>query len=468
MNYKNEHFKIFEKEYEDQFDDYRKENVDEKEKYINEKLSQLPIHQLLHQLPLCCLLWAFDCTSLYPSAMWDELSKFPKIETGYAFTTDMNDELVEKFNNQTFTQVSAILKIKYYNPKNLIVQDLPLKEKENKIEINRMRNGYITQVLTSVDIQEIVKIGGIIIQIYEGVIYREIFKISPFKKIIDELFALRQKYKDEGNEVMQLLVKLVMNALYGEFLRKEILESYKCKSEMWMMTEYDERVIDYQKINNGNYIVKMKDDEGLQDEVQKVNNLPLQLAVFILSNSKRIMNNFLHAIDGFYSNDVYYTDTDSLYIENKHWNKLKEKTLIGKNLAQGKNDYGNGGIFYALFLAPKIKYCLTINEYAVINEHKCFKGFTNVSDNLNRKEYFKMGNGDNLVAKVPLSWKKSFSQGVVIPHKMRNCNKCTKDQLCDGCDILVNQRKEFSANLNELKREKPNDFSHMLPKYIIT
>ena len=225
--------------------------------------------------------------------MWDELSIFPKIETGYAFTPDMNDELVEKFNNQTFTQGSAILKIKYYNPKKLIVQHLPVKEKENKIEINRMRNGYITQVLTSVDIQEIVKIGGIIIQIYEGVIYRENFKISPFKKIIDELFALRQKYKDEGNEVMQLLVQLIVDALYGEFLRKEILESYKCKSELWMMTEYDERVIDYEKVNNGNYIVKLKDDEGLQDEVKKVNTLPLQLVVFILSNSRRIMNNFI-------------------------------------------------------------------------------------------------------------------------------------------------------------------------------
>ena len=130
MNYKNEHFKIFEKEYEDQFDDYRKENVDEKENYINEKLSQLPIHQLLQQLPLCDLLWAFDCTSLYPSAMWDELSKFPKIGTGYACTPVMNDELVEKFNNQTFTQGSAILKIKYYNPKNLIVQHLPAKKRK--------------------------------------------------------------------------------------------------------------------------------------------------------------------------------------------------------------------------------------------------------------------------------------------------------------------------------------------------
>ena len=77
-----------------------------------------------------------------------------------------------------------------------------------------------------------------------------------------------------------------------------------------------------------------------------------------------------------------------------------------------------------------------------------------------------MSNGDKLRAKIPLSWKKSFSQGVVIPHKMKNCNKSTKEVLCVAFDKLVNQNKEFSANLNELKREKPNDLGHMLPKYI--
>ena len=89
-----------------------------------------------------------------------------------------------------------------------------------------------------------------------------------------------------------------------------------------MMTEYDERVLDYQRIIYGSYIVKMKDDERLQDEVKKVNTMPLHLGSFVLSNSKRMMNNFLQAIGGFYTNDVYYTDTDSLYIENKHWNNL--------------------------------------------------------------------------------------------------------------------------------------------------
>ena len=82
----------------------------------------------------------------------------------------MNDELVEKFNDGNFNRGSAILKIMYYNPRDPIVQHLPVKEKEKKIEINRMRNGYIVDYLTSVDIQEIAKIGGKVIQIYEGFI----------------------------------------------------------------------------------------------------------------------------------------------------------------------------------------------------------------------------------------------------------------------------------------------------------
>ena len=125
--------------------------------------------------------------------MWDEKSIYPRIETGYAYTRDMNNELVEKFNTGNFTQGSAILKIKFYNPKNLIVQHIAIKEKEKKIEINRMRNGYTIDTLTSVDIQKIVRVGGKVNEIYEGVIYRENFKVSPFRKVIDKLFALRQK-----------------------------------------------------------------------------------------------------------------------------------------------------------------------------------------------------------------------------------------------------------------------------------
>ena len=86
----------------------------------------------------------FDATSLYPSAMWDENSVFPKIETGFAYKPHVNDVFVEAFNNQTFNQdgdESAILTIKYYKSPNLIIQHLPVKEKVKKEEVNRMRNG---------------------------------------------------------------------------------------------------------------------------------------------------------------------------------------------------------------------------------------------------------------------------------------------------------------------------------------
>ena len=275
--------------------------------------------------------------SLYSSGMSHEKSMYPETETGYAFTPDMNNDLVEKFIDETFTQGSAILIIKCYNPKNLIVQHINVKEKVIKIEINRMRNGYIIDALTNVDIQEIVEIGGKVNEVYEGVIYREIIKVSPFKKVIDKSFELRQEFKDENNDVMQLLVNLISNSFYGEQTRKGIEDSYHRKSEHWMLTEYDERVLDYQKTNHGYYIVKKKNDEGLQDEVKKVNTMPLQLSAFVLSNSKRIVNNFVHAIDGFFTDDLYYEYTDSVYIGNKQWAKLDKASLIGKNRLQGKH-----------------------------------------------------------------------------------------------------------------------------------
>ena len=100
-----------------------------------------------------------------------------------------------------------------------------------------MRNGYIIDTLTSVDNQEIVKTGRKVVEFFEGVIYRENFTLSPFREVSDEFFTLRQKYKDKKNDVMQLLVKLLMNSLYGGKIRRDIEESFACASEYWMMSE---------------------------------------------------------------------------------------------------------------------------------------------------------------------------------------------------------------------------------------
>ena len=44
----------------------------------------------------------FDATSLYLSAMYDENSLCPEIETGFAFKLQMNDVYVNPFNDQIF------------------------------------------------------------------------------------------------------------------------------------------------------------------------------------------------------------------------------------------------------------------------------------------------------------------------------------------------------------------------------
>ena len=220
--------KQYTKEFVSKYDDHR--DIDQKEKtdYVNKKLNMLTIHRELSKLNSNKTQMDFDATPLYPSAMWDENSVYPKIETGFAFKPHMSDVYVKAFKNQTINQdgnESGMLTIKYYNPADLIFQRLPAKEKVEKIEVNRMRNGYIIDTLTSADIQKIVKIGGKVIKINEGVIYRENFEVSPFRKFIEKLVVSRQIYKDKKNDVMQGLVKLILNSLYGVQIRRDINES---------------------------------------------------------------------------------------------------------------------------------------------------------------------------------------------------------------------------------------------------
>ena len=103
-----------------------------------------------------------------------------------------------------------------------------------------------------------------------------------------------------------------------------------------MLSEYDERVKDYWKKSHRNYNGKLIDDAGLEDEVEKLNTMPLHLGSFVLSNSKRVMNSFIPAVNGFYTNNFSYGDTDSLNLKNKHWGKLDKAGLVVKEILRKK------------------------------------------------------------------------------------------------------------------------------------
>ena len=72
-----------------------------------------------------------------------------------------------------------MLKKLSYNPSDLKFQQLPVREKLKKTEINRMRNVYLIDTLIRVDIQQNVKVAGEMLKVDET---------SPFRKFIDFLF----------------------------------------------------------------------------------------------------------------------------------------------------------------------------------------------------------------------------------------------------------------------------------------
>ena len=95
----NKYEKQYTKDFDSNYDDYR--DIDQKIKtnYINKKLNMLPIHKKLSKLDSNQTQMDFDATSLYPCAVWDENSVYPKIETGVAFKPHMNDVSVEALND---------------------------------------------------------------------------------------------------------------------------------------------------------------------------------------------------------------------------------------------------------------------------------------------------------------------------------------------------------------------------------
>ncbi|ESO95266.1 hypothetical protein LOTGIDRAFT_175175 [Lottia gigantea] len=189
---------------------------------------------------------------------------------------------------------------------------------------------------------------------------------------------LRNKYKREGNIVGSNCMKVLGNSLFGKSIQKDITTSRHLWSEATLKANFDSHVKSYPKVNETLYIVEINEEEKEFDCIppKSTRLTPSHLGSFVLSHSKKIMNNFIHVIDGFYKPEIYYTDTDSLYISPSNWDKLDEAGLVSENdYCKGKNDYGDGGIIYGLYLAPKVKYNIILTSGGILKEKTTCKGY---------------------------------------------------------------------------------------------
>ena len=197
INNKRDEFKL---NFENNEKDYRKINKKELDKFLEKKLGSLEISKELQKINKDDSLVSYDFNSLYPSAQIDKNSTWPKIETAYPFKKYMNDAVCTLFNSGKWNQLnrSAFLTTKYHNPKNIIFQHLPIKEKienpykNNRLEeINRMRNCIIIDTLTNIDIVEIIKYGGIILEVFEGFFCHNL-EFNPYTEFVTDMFEKKR------------------------------------------------------------------------------------------------------------------------------------------------------------------------------------------------------------------------------------------------------------------------------------
>jgi DNA polymerase elongation subunit (family B) len=320
---------------------------------------------------------AADANSLYPSAMWKY--EYPVGKRSY-FNRKLHLQKMEEYRNKLNKGEDVPLcnmKVKFRINKNCLVPMLPVKnckDKEGLVQVG---------CYTIVELQEAVKYGKyeilevLFVQEFEG-------KARIFQKFVDVFYNKRKEYKAKMKglgknsseyrkyNVLQDLCKLLMNSSFGSLIMKSFDNVYQFVSVEKFERDYDETV-SLITVTNGKYFTKYK------NKCHHDNTKPIYLGAYILSYSKRIMNEYVDASDGFFSHTIVYSDTDSQYMTKDSYRLVEEKGLIGNELGQCKNDYGEGlEIVKFLCLGKKMKMCLLSNG-EIKTTIKGFKGLKSLS-----------------------------------------------------------------------------------------
>ena len=184
----------------------------------------------------------------------------------------------------------------------------------------------------------------------------------------------------------------------------------------------------------GKLIEKIADDERVDDYdiAKSINTMLSHFKGYVLLKCKRVMNDAIGKIGGFFSNSFYYTDTDSLYLHMKHWSDLVNNGFVGKPLGLGKLDYGNSIIFYACSSALKIRCCLVIDDFGVISAKRFFEGYSEENRIIKLAKIIYLSQGKTVPGRFSIGWTETF-EGKRNPHRKQNCLDCNSGKNFSDC-----------------------------------
>lgn len=267
----------------------------------------------------------------------------------------------------------AIWRVECVPPTHLIVPALPKKHNERKTTCWENTPSE-SQWYTTIDL-EIGRAHGYAFIFHEGYVWEHAAPV--FDTYIDMMFHRKSEQdvfkssKDSRyNPAARDVFKKLMNALYGKMMQKRQSTSHlflesgtsdDTQQEQWVDFLEDHMGIEYKELGDMLLVT------GERVEFAAGISKPHYLGAFVLSYSRRIMNEYFDLLDPLrvrpdegtwldsMDNSFFYTDTDSLIVHQRHMAKVSHK--MGSSLGQLADELGGGKIVEGFFLSPKL-YCV--------------------------------------------------------------------------------------------------------------
>ena len=190
------------------------------------------------------------------------------------------------------------------------------KSKVNNQDKSIFLSGIFQTVLTSPEIDFVEKHGKIL-EVSEISVYK---KRIIFDEFIEFFYNKRLEFKKDGNEVYEQFCKLIMNSQYGKWGQKNIkyeiikvMEDIQIKNFGTIIDADTEKR--YQLIQFGENLFKISQtEENSKDAL-------VALCSFVTSYSRLLLVKYILKAK---RKNLYYTDTDSVFVNKKGYTNLLE------------------------------------------------------------------------------------------------------------------------------------------------
>lgn len=220
-----------------------------------------------------------------------------------------------------------------------------------------------------------------------------------FDKFISDLYSLKKN--SNKNSADYIIYKLLMNSLYGRFGMSPKMESHIILDSSTANEKYynNDKLIVTNTIDLGNNKELLSFYNKYDNELNKI-NISIPIASAITSYARIFMSKFKHNL----SKNLYYSDTDSLYLDIE----LDPKYISDSNIGQFKLEK----IFEkALFLSPKMYAGKFINKNGKLEQFMKIKG---VKININFIKLIPLLFKDKHINLVQEKWFRDIDNSTII------------------------------------------------------